>query len=246
VRSATNDGGSLEDRYEYDAFGKPYKGDLTTGMNLGYTGKPYDSATGLYNYGYRDYKPETVRFTTVDPVRDGDNWFSFVNNDPVNWVDPLGLEITGRDVLTAVVNPVAGLIGWANSGKAAKEAANSGYEGEHNGKQDAFRHAYWNALNARDMGVEAARMVADAHEANPEQPDNERAMDMHNNKVGREIGAITPRLTDAEIIARVKEAVDNNTLKALDENDAKDKIASYEYGDYVNSIEKKSQTGKAK
>jgi RHS repeat-associated protein len=92
VRSATNDGGSLEDRYEYDAFGKPYKGDLTTtGMNLGYTGKPYNSATGLYNYGYRDYKPEAARFTTVDPVRDGANWFSFVNNDPINYTDPFGL-----------------------------------------------------------------------------------------------------------------------------------------------------------
>jgi hypothetical protein len=38
VRSTTNEYGSLEDRYEYDAFGKPYKGDLTTGMNLGYMG----------------------------------------------------------------------------------------------------------------------------------------------------------------------------------------------------------------
>jgi RHS repeat-associated protein len=61
-------------------------------MNLGYTGKPYDSATGLYNYGYRDYKPELARFTTVDPIRDGSNWFAYVNNDPVNWVDPWGLD----------------------------------------------------------------------------------------------------------------------------------------------------------
>jgi hypothetical protein len=43
--------------------------DLTSGMNLGYTGKPYNRATGLcnynynYNYGYRDYKPDAVRFT---------------------------------------------------------------------------------------------------------------------------------------------------------------------------------------
>ena len=28
----------------------------------------YDSRTGLYNYGYRDYNPQTVRFTTVDPI----------------------------------------------------------------------------------------------------------------------------------------------------------------------------------
>jgi RHS repeat-associated protein len=91
IRSTTNEYGVLEDRYEYDAFGKPYKGDLTSGMNLGYTGKPYDTATGLYNYGYRDYQPEAARFTTVDPVRDGANWFAYVNNDPVNWVDPWGL-----------------------------------------------------------------------------------------------------------------------------------------------------------
>jgi RHS repeat-associated protein len=61
-------------------------------MNLGYTGKPYDSRTGLYNYGYRDYEPATARFTTADPVRDGSNWFAYVNNDPVNWVDPWGLN----------------------------------------------------------------------------------------------------------------------------------------------------------
>ena len=91
VRSVTVDTGALEDRYEYDAFGQPYKGDLGKGMNLGYTGKPYDTATGLYNYGYRDYRPQTARFTTVDPIRDGSNWFAYVNNDPVNWVDRWGL-----------------------------------------------------------------------------------------------------------------------------------------------------------
>jgi len=93
VRSASGDLGSIEDRYEYDAFGKPYKGDLSGGMNLGYTGKPYDAATGLYNYGYRDYKPQVARFSTVDPIRDGNNWFAYVNNDPVNWRDLWGLFI---------------------------------------------------------------------------------------------------------------------------------------------------------
>ncbi len=92
VRSVTNGSGQLEDRYEYDAFGKPYQGDLDNGMNLGYMGKPYDSNTGLYNYGYRDYKPEAARFTTVDPIRDGSNWFVYVNSDPVNYMDLWGLS----------------------------------------------------------------------------------------------------------------------------------------------------------
>ena len=88
------DTGLLEERYEYDAFGTPYLGDFSEGMSLGYTGKPYDPATGLYNYGFRDYQPVAARFTTVDPVRDGNNWFAYVNNDPVNWIDPLGLRVT--------------------------------------------------------------------------------------------------------------------------------------------------------
>jgi len=118
VRSATGDVGSIEERYEYDAFGKPYKGDLSGGMNLGYTGKPYDVATGLYNYGYRDYKPQAARFTTVDPIRDGNNWFAYVNNDPVNWIDLWGLNASeqvrsylqktalGRDALETIDNGV--------------------------------------------------------------------------------------------------------------------------------------------
>ena len=105
VRTATTEGGLLEERYEYDAFGTPYQGDLSGGMNLGYTGKPYDPATGLYNYGYRDYQSAAARFTSEDPIRDGNNWFAYVNNDPVNYVD------------------LWGLIDWALVSKGLKNAA---------------------------------------------------------------------------------------------------------------------------
>jgi RHS repeat-associated protein len=91
VRSVSNGYGGIEERYEYDVFGTPFRGDFTQGMNLGYTGKPYDTSTGLYDYGYRDYSPALARFTTADPIRDGSNWFAYVNNDPVNWVDLWGL-----------------------------------------------------------------------------------------------------------------------------------------------------------
>ena len=51
-----------------------------------------ETATGLYNYGYRDYKPDVVRFTTVDPIRDGTNWFVYCDGDSVNFVDLWGLS----------------------------------------------------------------------------------------------------------------------------------------------------------
>jgi hypothetical protein len=35
---------------------------------------------------------------TVDPIRDGANWFVYVNNDPVNWRDPWGLESWGSSM----------------------------------------------------------------------------------------------------------------------------------------------------
>src|SRR5574344_1350229 len=46
----------------------------------------------MYNYGYRDYVPQTARFTTIDPIRDGNNWFAYCNNEPVNFLDAWGLK----------------------------------------------------------------------------------------------------------------------------------------------------------
>jgi RHS repeat-associated protein len=92
VRGITDEYGVMEERYEYDAFGNPYRGEMNNGVGLGYMGKPYDVITGLYNYGYRDYSPVVARFTTEDPIRDGVNWFAYVNNDPVNWIDLWGLR----------------------------------------------------------------------------------------------------------------------------------------------------------
>ena len=42
----------------------------------------------MYSYG----EPVSARFTTIDPIRDGSNWFCYVVNDPVNYVDPFGLS----------------------------------------------------------------------------------------------------------------------------------------------------------
>ena len=79
----------------YDIFGSPYQKSgsflANDSLDFGYLGKPYNSDTELYDYGFRDYSPEIARFTTIDPIRDGRNWYSYVVNDPVNYVDLWGL-----------------------------------------------------------------------------------------------------------------------------------------------------------
>ena len=96
VKFVTGQGGQELKRIEYDIFGGIYKGNSPYGLETGYTGKPYDAVTGLSDYGVRDYSSAHARFITEDPIRDGENWFSYVGNNPVNWIDPWGLSASEK------------------------------------------------------------------------------------------------------------------------------------------------------
>ena len=60
-------------------------------VDLKYTGKDLDEDTGLYYYNARWYDAETGRFVSEDPARDGQNWFIYVSNNPLKFVDPTGM-----------------------------------------------------------------------------------------------------------------------------------------------------------
>ena len=40
----------------------------------------------------RSWRPEIGRFISQDPIGDGVNWYAYVGNNPVVWVDPEGLD----------------------------------------------------------------------------------------------------------------------------------------------------------
>ena len=88
--------GALAEQLNYNTFGV-----VTTDTNpgfqpFGYTGGLYDQDTRLVLLGARDYDPTTGRFTTKDPsgFDGGDtNLYTYVNNDPVNSIDPTGLGL---------------------------------------------------------------------------------------------------------------------------------------------------------
>jgi len=57
-----------------------------------FTGKQWDEDVELYYFNARWYDPETGRFITEDPIKDGLLWFAYVNNNPMGFVDPTGLR----------------------------------------------------------------------------------------------------------------------------------------------------------
>ena len=121
VIGVTDEQGNQKEAYSFDVWGNRYDRQNRNNSNhtdngwnalpatlFGFNGKRFDPKAGLYDYGFRDYKPEVARWTTVDPIHAGKNWYGYVENDPVNWVDRFGLlpEVPGNGTVPEM-NPEA-------------------------------------------------------------------------------------------------------------------------------------------
>jgi hypothetical protein len=89
---------------------------------------------------------------------------------------------------------------------------------------DAFRHAYFNALNSISCGSTIAKQFADAHETcNGVNmgPDLEMEMDFFNNNVGRNIAITNPNANNLELSNLVFTALKNGELLYIYPRDPK-------------------------
>ncbi len=92
ARASTDSSGEVVARFEYEPFGLVVTsiGPLASEAHR-FTGKPEDGAIGLYYFGARYYDPETGRFISRDPARDGLNWYEYCRSNPLVRYDPNGL-----------------------------------------------------------------------------------------------------------------------------------------------------------
>jgi len=91
--------------YGYDAFGVQ-KTDANAGDTnpFRYCSEYFDNETGYVYLRARYMNPNTGRFLTEDPIKDGNNWYVYGNNNPLRFIDPWGLAagdtyyVTGNNV----------------------------------------------------------------------------------------------------------------------------------------------------
>ena len=92
VVNISNESGKSIKSYDYDAFGVELNRDVNDTNLFRYCGEQYDNETDSIYLRARYYSPSLGRFTTEDPVKDGDNWYSYCAGNPVNNWDPSGLD----------------------------------------------------------------------------------------------------------------------------------------------------------
>ena len=116
-------------QYAFDAFGRTLfaRGPKALLNPYRFSSKPVHFYSGMYEFLYRWYAPELQRWPNHDPIGEngGINLYRFVGNNPINYLDPLGLDWQ-RDMVVGswtfsgtVLGGIAGFFGGGGGGAVA-------------------------------------------------------------------------------------------------------------------------------
>mgnify|MGYP005654343063 CR=1 FL=1 len=92
--------------YEYSVYGQVAASDPNHPNPFLFTGRRFDTDTGLYYYRARYYNPYIGRFLQTDPIGYGDgmNMYAYCGNNSLRWVDPYGAEAGPDFALVASIS----------------------------------------------------------------------------------------------------------------------------------------------
>jgi RHS repeat-associated protein len=130
LRAVSDEAGNIVKRIDYDSYGNIINdSNPSFEVPFGYAGGLHDRDTGLVRFGFRDYDPALGRWTAKDPIdfAGGDmNLYGYVHNNPVNWIDPIGLY--GRLVHYSLTLQLALKAGFSHDEAHRIAAANQGVD----------------------------------------------------------------------------------------------------------------------
>ncbi|MFD8624586.1 RHS repeat-associated core domain-containing protein [Streptomyces hygroscopicus] len=121
-RQVVDETGAVVAAYDYTPFGATITRPGSAQPDVlvyRYTGQEWDPETGLYNYRARLYDPVLGRYYAADPAARGSSPYVYVENNPVNLIDPDGEEpLTAFLIIViagAVIGAVAGAVTYATT-----------------------------------------------------------------------------------------------------------------------------------
>lgn len=97
VIAIVNSAGAAMNTYRYDPWGNLIASSGSVSNRILFTGREFDSESGLYFYRARYYDPAAGRFIGRDPIgiEGGANLYAYVENNPTRDRDPSGLACQG-------------------------------------------------------------------------------------------------------------------------------------------------------
>jgi RHS repeat-associated protein len=148
---------SVAERVNYEVFGATAN---TSSTRFTYTGRELDSLTDLIYYRTRWYDAKQGRFLSEDPIifSGGMNFYSYVDNNSISFVDPFGLQKLTKGECNALREKIIKLTNkffkyfkkYADAGFFDKgnkplshRAIGSSKSGGHVAQMDSFQRGLW-------------------------------------------------------------------------------------------------------
>jgi RHS repeat-associated protein len=105
VTSLSSSPGSLAQTYGYDSFGKQTSSSGSLTNPFQFTAREFDAETSLYYYRSRYFDSSVGRFMNEDSIgfRGGANFYAYVGNNPILWIDPFGMAALSYDQIAKLV-----------------------------------------------------------------------------------------------------------------------------------------------